>query len=97
VLNKVLHHPIRTQIIALLYVKDAIAFKVLKKELELSDGAIATHIKALDKEGYIKIHKFFEENKPKTEYSITPKGKDDFYQYITQLKGFINDVEPPQN
>jgi DNA-binding HxlR family transcriptional regulator len=79
---------------ALLYSKDAIPFGALKKALSLTDGAIATHIKALDKERYITINKFFQDNKPKTEYSITPLGKEDFFDYITTLKGFINDIEP---
>ena len=91
--DKTLHHPERVKIVSMLLTKEYSSFLEIKKELTLSDGALATHTKNLDKAGYIKIEKFFENNKPKTSYTLTQYGKDSFIQYLRSLQNFLDDEQ----
>lgn len=78
---------------ALLIKNDDMSFKLLKKELELSDGNLSSHLAKLDEKKYIIIVKTKKDNRPHTSISISQKGKEDFKTYISQLKQFIKDNE----
>ena len=80
--NPILHNSIRTKIVALLSSADEASFKELKIQLDLTDGNLNGHIKVLNKEGYLKINKFFDNNKPKTMYSLSKDGKKAFLLYL---------------
>ena len=88
--NTVLHNPIRTKIVALLSSNDEVSFKELKTALELTDGNLNGHIKVLNKEDYVTINKFFDENKPKTVYSLSKEGEKAFIKYLDELKSFLD-------
>lgn len=88
-LNKILHQPIRTNIMAYLHMHDSCDYVVLRDLFKLSDGHMTTHMKALIKHGYISMKKEFIDNKPRTTYSITPKGKLAFKEYISHLRTLI--------
>ncbi|MCP4970445.1 MAG: ArsR family transcriptional regulator [Arcobacter sp.] len=91
--NSILHNPIRSKIVSLLSCSDELSFKELKLKLELSDGNLNGHIKALNKEEYLEVNKFFDNNKPKTVYKLSEKGKKAFVDYLDELKKFLNDNE----
>ena len=88
-LNKVLHQPIRTKIIAYLLDRGESDYSSLKSDLDLTDGHMSTHIKELLKNKYITMKKAFVENKPKTFYKISNNGKKEFKIYIENLKKII--------
>jgi DNA-binding MarR family transcriptional regulator len=65
-------------------------FKTLKELLDITDGNLASHIKALEKETYILIEKQFINKKPNTKYSATQIGKIEFKKHINALEKLIN-------
>ncbi|MEO0294213.1 MAG: transcriptional regulator [candidate division WOR-3 bacterium] len=89
--NKVIHSPIRLGIITILNsVKiEEVSFNYLKKRLNVTDGNLSTHLKKLEKVGYIKVKKTFYNKKPYTTYRITEKGKIAFREYLKNLKRVI--------
>lgn len=95
--DPLLHHPIRSRLVALLSNYDEVSFKELKNELELTDGNLATHLKALEKGEYIKIRKFFEGRRPKTMYSLSPQGHQAFLDYLDVLEKFLKISLPNKN
>lgn len=73
-----------------LAVNDALDFTALKEYLEVTDGNLATHMKKLEKEGFVGVQKSFINNKPNTKYTITPEGKQAFSEYLTMMEQIIN-------
>lgn len=88
-LDRVIHQPIRTKIIACLANAESCDYTTLKKTLNLSDGHMSTHMKELLEAGYVEMEKAFVDNKPKTTYKITKEGKRKFSEYVATLKSVI--------
>jgi DNA-binding MarR family transcriptional regulator len=88
-LDKVLEHRVRLQIMAVLIAIDVIEFNQLKEELGVTDGNLATHIKALEKEKYISITKSFIDRKPNTKYKITTQGRNAFKKHVDALEAVV--------
>jgi DNA-binding MarR family transcriptional regulator len=74
---------------AALAVNDFLDFTSLKEFLDVTDGNLATHIKKLEKEGFVEVEKSFIDNKPNTRYSITKSGKAAFEEHLKVLEMII--------
>ncbi len=88
-LDKVLEHRIRLQIISVLVSNDGYEFNALKELLGITDGNLASHIKALEREKYISVSKSFVERKPNTKYKITERGRHAFKKHLDALEAVI--------
>ena len=88
-LDKVLEHRIRLQIMSALVTNDAFEFNSLKELLNVTDGNLASHIKALEREKYLTISKSFVEKKPNTKYKITERGRTAFRKHLDALEAVI--------
>lgn len=71
-------------------VNDKMNFTNLKELLKVTDGNLASHIKALEKAGYLNVQKSFVKRKPNTEYRVTTIGKIDFKKHIDALEQLLN-------
>jgi DNA-binding MarR family transcriptional regulator len=87
--DKMFESRVRLAIMSLLMVNTKIEFKELKEKLNLSDGNLASHITALEKENYIEVKKQFVGNKPQTTYTATRSGKKAFADYIAVMEKFL--------
>ncbi len=72
-----------------LMVNDQIDFNGLKALLGLTDGNLASHLKSLEKAGYIAVTKEFIDRKPKTKYMATPSGKSAFEKHIKAIENLL--------
>jgi DNA-binding HxlR family transcriptional regulator len=88
-LDKVLEHRVRLQIMSVLVTDESLDFNSLKEMLDVTDGNLASHIKALEKEKYISVSKTFVERKPNTKYKITEKGRNSFKKHLDALEQVI--------
>ena len=77
-LNKAFESRIRLGIMSILTVNDSVDFNSLKEYLDLTDGNLASHLKALEGIGYVQSVKQFVGRKPNTQYSITDFGSESF-------------------
>ena len=89
-INKIFDHRIRLGIMSILVVNDEADFNRLKELLNVTDGNLASHIKALEKEAYILVEKQFIGRKPNTSYSATKLGKAEFKKHINALEKLIH-------
>ena len=71
-------------------VNDTAEFTRLKELLGVTDGNLASHIKYLEKEGYIMSIKQFINKKPNTQYAISKEGKLAFKKHIKAIEALIN-------
>ena len=88
-LNKAFESRIRLGIMSSLAVNDVLDFNSLKEYLGLTDGNLASHLKALEKENYIGVNKSFIDRKPNTKYFITKEGTAAFEHHIRILEELI--------
>jgi DNA-binding HxlR family transcriptional regulator len=64
-------------------------FNELKELLKTTDGNLSAHSRKLEEAGYIACRKTFAARVPKTEYSLTPKGKRVFERYLAHMESLI--------
>ena len=88
-INKLFDHRVRLGIMSALMVNDFVDFNTLKELLGVTDGNLASHIKSLEKEAYLSVHKEFKGKKPNTKYQITALGKQEFKKHIAALEKLI--------
>jgi len=88
-LDKVLEHRTRLQIMSVLVTNDGYEFNSLKEVLSITDGNLASHIKALEREKYLSVSKSFVERKPNTKYKITERGRNAFKKHLDALEAVV--------
>nr|WP_255539721.1 transcriptional regulator [Parapedobacter sp. ISTM3] len=76
-------------IMSALAVNDTLDFNSLKEFLGVTDGNLASHLKALEKEAFISLEKSFVGRKPNTKYFITKEGKKAFDNHLRALEQLI--------
>lgn len=92
-LNKVFDSQLRLGIMSALMVHDRLTFNELKLTFDTTDGNLASHIKKLEENDYIKIEKTFVFKKPQTTYKITKSGKKAFTEHILALEKMIKSIK----
>lgn len=88
-LQKVFESRIRLGIMSALMVNETLDFNALKELLELTDGNLASHLKALEQQEIIVVSKQFVGRKPSTTYRATDSGKNLFRQHLAALEELI--------
>lgn len=88
-LQKVFESRIRLGIMSALMVNDSIDFNTLKELLDLTDGNLASHLKALEQQEIIEVTKQFIGRKPSTSYRATKNGRELFRQHLSALEKLI--------
>lgn len=89
-LDKLLENRVRLGIMSALMVNDSVDFNTLKELLGVTDGNLASHLKALEKGELVSIHKQFIGRKPNTKYIASDKGKKVFNDHLDALEELIN-------
>ena len=88
-LDKMLEHRVRLQIMSVLVANESYDFNALKELLDVTDGNLATNMKALEKEKYISVLKSFIDRKPNTRYKATERGRGAFRRHLEALEEMI--------
>lgn len=88
-LNKVFDSRIRLGIMSALLVNDEVNFNELKELIQVTDGNLASHLKTLEEQEYIKVHKGFVGRKTNTTYSVTKAGEKAFKSHLDALEKMI--------
>ncbi|MDR1222261.1 MAG: transcriptional regulator [Tannerella sp.] len=88
-LDKAFDSRVRLGIMSILSVNESADFNTMKQLMELTDGNLASHLKALEAIGYIQSVKQFIGRKPNTSYRITEPGKDSFKKHLDALEKLI--------
>ena len=95
-LDRVIHEKGRLAIMSLLAATESLGFKELKEQLRMTDGNLCVHMRTLEESGYVSVRKSFVNRKPRTEYSLTPSGRQAFRQYIETLEEIVREALPAE-
>lgn len=88
-LNKIFESRVRLGIMSILMVNEFYDFNGFKESLNVTDGNLASHLKALEDNGIIMAKKQFIGRKPNTSYMITEQGSILFRQHLDALENLI--------
>jgi len=93
-LDRLIHEKGRLAIMSMLAASPELSFTELRDALEMTDGNLTTHIKALQQEGYVAVSKSFQNNRPLTTCSLTAAGRKAFAEYIGLLEKIVRQNKP---
>ncbi|HEY8520762.1 MAG TPA: transcriptional regulator [Gammaproteobacteria bacterium] len=88
--DRLIYERVRLGIMSALSVNESMTFNELKALLKTTDGNLSAHSRKLEEAGYIACRKSFSARMPKTEYSLTPKGKRVLERYLSHMESLIN-------
>jgi len=88
-LNKAFENRIRLGLMSVLMVSEEVDFISLRETLDVTDGNLSSHLRALEDAGYLASEKRFIGRKPNTRYIITPEGADSFTKHISALEELL--------
>ncbi len=74
---------------SILMVNDSYDFNSFKESLDITDGNLASHLKALEDKGLIEVKKQFIGRKPNTSYIITKEGMQLFREHLNALEKLL--------
>lgn len=92
-LDKAFENKVRLAIMSILMVEDQISFNELKETLKVTDGNLASHIKALEKIGYLSVIKSFVGKKPHTVYTANKVGVKAFKKHLAVLEQILKSMK----
>ena len=87
-IDKTIHEKARLSIMTLLAARAEWSFQDLKVELDMSDGNLITHLRALFNSGYVSMTKEVEK-RPLTKYALTKKGRKAFEEYLDIIEQIV--------
>ncbi len=75
-----------------LVVNDDVSFNELKELIQVTDGNLASHLKALEENGFVKVNKGFVGRKTNTTYAVTKAGEKAFRLHLDALEQMIKQM-----
>lgn len=88
-LDKVIHEKGRMAIMSMLAASPELSFTELRDALGMTDGNLTTHIRTLQKSGYVSVAKSFQDKRPHTTCALTAVGRKAFAGYVALLEGIV--------
>src|ERR1043166_7754296 len=88
-LEPAIHTKARLALVSVLAANDSLSFTELRDGLQLTDGNLAAHLRALKDAGLIRLHKTGNPNKPTTLVSLTAAGRSAFTRYLEGLEYIV--------
>lgn len=84
-----LHAPARLAVMAMLAGGDELDFTRIRDLLDLTDGNLSSHLRRLEKAGYLRCSKGFLGRRPRTTYTICAKGSAALSRHVEELERIV--------
>jgi DNA-binding MarR family transcriptional regulator len=92
-LDTLLHHRMRLGLVSALAAAESLSFNDLKAVLQTSDGNLSVHARKLEDAGYVTCTKTFENRRPRTDYSLTGRGRQALGRYLGHMEAIIRSAK----
>lgn len=89
-IDRVIHHPARLVILALLGENEEIGFIEMQIVTALTPGKLSAQFVSLEKAGYVEVLKGFRGRRPFTSYRLTPAGRAAWETYWSHLNPLLD-------
>jgi len=87
--DRLVHERVRLGVLSALAVNRSLSFSELRDLLRTSDGNLSVHARKLEEAGYVGCSKKFEGRVPRTEYSLTARGRRALEHYLSHMEALI--------
>ena len=87
--DRLIHERMRLGIVSALAANASLTFNELKQLLDSTDGNLSVHARKLEEAGYIGCSKSFEGRMPRTDYTLTAKGRQALEKYLNHMEALI--------
>lgn len=91
--SRLIYERLRLAIVSALAVKESLSFSELKSLLETTDGNLSVHARKLEEAGLIRCRKQFHDRIPRSEYSLTAKGRRALEEYLAHMEQLVNSMK----
>ena len=88
-LDRVIHEKGRLAIMSMLAASPELSFTELRDTLEMTDGNLTTHIRALQEAGYVSVAKSYQNRRSLTTCKLTTAGRRAFAGYVALLEQIV--------
>src|SRR5262245_7466012 len=88
-LDRLIHERMRLAIVSAPAVNQSLTFNELKRLLDTTDGNLSVHARKLEEARYITCTKSFEGRLPRTEYRLSPAGRQALERYLDHMEALI--------
>jgi DNA-binding transcriptional ArsR family regulator len=88
-LDRVIHEAARLAIVSVLAPRRDVPFTELRDILGMTDGNLSVHLGKLDEAGYVSLSKTFVARKPRTNVSLTKKGRAALSRHLDALESIV--------
>ena len=88
-LERLIHEKTRLGIVSALAASSPLTFGELKEILSATDGNLSVHTRKLEDAGYLACTKSFEGRVPKTEFTLTAKGRKALSKYLDHMEALV--------
>lgn len=89
-LDRLIHERMRLALVSALAVNESLSFIELKRLLDTTDGNLSVHARKLEEAGYVDCEKSFEGRVPRTDYRLTPAGRQALERYLGHMEAVIS-------
>ena len=93
--DRLVYERVRLGILSALAVNDSLSFTDLKRLLNTSDGNLSVHARKLEDAGYVGCRKSFKGRTPRTEYTLTARGRRALERYLGHMEALIEATRRP--
>ena len=91
-IDRLIHEPARTMIVATLYAVESADFLYLQRETGLTKGNLSAHLSKLEEAGYLTVEKTYRGKIPLTLCRLTEAGRLAFETYRRKMKQFVENT-----
>lgn len=92
-LDRVIHERGRLAIMSMLAACRSLAYTELRDTLQMTDGNVTAHARALQEAGYVAVTKTYQGGRPLTTFALTDAGRKAFAQYISLLESIVQQTK----
>lgn len=93
-MNRLVHEQSRLRILTMLATADeAMAFTEIRDALSMTAGNLSVQLRTLEEAGYLSTYKYFQDNKPRTDVSITADGRTALMEYLDEMEALLAAVK----
>ena len=92
---RLVNERVRLGILSALAVTEFLSFADLKQTLGVTDGNLSIHARKLEEAQFIACEKKFQDRRPLTQYTLTPKGRAAFERYLGHMEALIEAMRKP--
>ena len=93
-LDALIHHRLRLGMVSALAANDSLSFTELRDLLRTTDGNLSVHARKLEDAKYVSVTKHFAGRRPRTDYRLTPAGRQALQRYLSHMEALIHHLHP---